>query len=89
MDLKRSIEIYQHHAIACMGDVDMAFVPEGVMEMVITLKAKGIARKAIITAHSGEFATSCLELYDLFTVLFLFNWFMSLDHQMGYCYNNI
>ena len=76
-------DVYQLHGVSNMTDVDLAFGPGGVMEMVRTLKERGIARKVGITAHSEEAAIRCLELYDFDTVLFPFNWFLHMEHQMG------
>ena len=76
-------DVYQLHGIASMEEVETAFGPGGVMEMVRTLKERGIARNVGITAHSEEAALRCIELYDFDTVLFPFNWFMNLEHQMG------
>lgn len=76
-------DVYQLHGIASMEEVERAFGPGGVMEMVRTLKERGIARNVGITAHSEEAALKCIELYDFDTVLFPFNWFMNLEHQMG------
>ena len=92
-ELKRSMEllhtdyfdVYQLHAISSMEDVETAFGPGGVMEMVRTLKEKGIAGNVGITAHDEDAALRCLELYDFDTVLFPFNWFMNMEHQMGSC----
>jgi aryl-alcohol dehydrogenase-like predicted oxidoreductase len=76
-------DVYQLHAIASMQDVETAFGPGGVMELVSTLKQRGIAANVGITAHSEEAALKCLELYDFDTVLFPFNWFMNMEHGMG------
>ena len=76
-------DVYQLHGVSNMTDVNLAFGPGGVMEMVRTLKERGIARKVGITAHDEDAAIRCLELYDFDTVLFPFNWFMNLEHQMG------
>lgn len=76
-------DVYQLHAISSMQDVETAFGPGGVMEMVSTLKQKGIAANVGITAHNEEAALKCLELYDFDTVLFPFNWFMNSAHGMG------
>ena len=76
-------DVYQMHAIASMQDVETAFGPGGVMEMVSTLKQRGIAANVGITAHNEEAALKCLELYDFDTVLFPFNWFMNMEHGMG------
>lgn len=76
-------DVYQLHAISSMQDVETAFGPGGVMELVSTLKERGIAANVGITAHSEEAALKCLELYDFDTVLFPFNWFMNMAHGMG------
>ena len=76
-------DVYQLHAISSMEDVETAFGPGGVMEMVRDLKSKGIAANVGITAHNEDAALKCLELYDFDTVLFPFNWFMNMEHQMG------
>lgn len=76
-------DVYQLHGLASMEEVETAFGPGGVMEMVSTLKQRGIAANIGITAHSEEAALKCLELYDFDTVLFPFNWFMNMEHGMG------
>jgi len=76
-------DVYQLHAIASMEDVEKAFGPGGVMELVSTLKQRGIAANVGITAHNEDAALKCLELYDFDTVLFPFNWFMNMEHGMG------
>ena len=76
-------DVYQLHGIASMDEVETAFGPGGVMEMVSTLKQRGIARNVGITAHNEDAALRCLELYDFDTVLFPFNWFMNMEHGMG------
>ena len=76
-------DVYQLHGLANMEEVEAAFGPGGVMEMVSTLKQRGIARNVGITAHNDEAALRCLELYDFDTVLFPFNWFMNMEHGMG------
>lgn len=76
-------DVYQLHAISSMEDVEKAFGPGGVMELVSTLKQRGIAANVGITAHNEDAALKCLELYDFDTVLFPINWFMNMAHGMG------
>ena len=76
-------DVYQMHGISSMEDVERAFGPGGVMELMREMKEKGIARKLGITAHSEAAALRCLELYDFDTVLFPFNWHMNMAHGMG------
>jgi len=90
-EMKRSLEmlhtdyfdVYQLHGISSMEDVDRAFGPGGVMELLREMKEKGIARKIGITAHSEAAALKALELYPFDTVLFPFNWHMYMAHGMG------
>jgi len=76
-------DVYQLHSVTTAEDVETAFGPGGVMELVSTLKQRGIALNVGITAHSEDAALKCLELYDFDTVLFPFNWFMNMAHGMG------
>ena len=76
-------DVYQLHAISSMDDVETAFGPGGVMEMVRKMKEEGVAAHVGITAHNEDAALKCLELYDFDTVLFPFNWFMHMEHSMG------
>ncbi len=76
-------DVYQLHAISSMEDVEIAFGPGGVMELMRDLKEKGIAARIGFTAHDEDAALRMLELYDFDTVLFPFNWFMNMAHRMG------
>ena len=77
------LDIYQLHGIASMEEVDIAFGPGGVMELMRDAKEKGIAARIGFTAHSEDAALRMIELYDFETVLFPFNWFMHMEHGMG------
>lgn len=76
-------DVYQMHALTSVEDVEKAFAPGGAMELLSTLKQKGIARNIGITAHSEEAAIRAIQLYDFDTVLFPINWFMNMEHGMG------
>ncbi len=76
-------DVYQLHATSSMKDVEAAFAPGGVMELMRTLKEKGVAAHIGFTAHSEEAALKMMELYDFDTVLFPFNWHMHMDCGMG------
>ncbi len=90
-DMERSLkllktdhfDVYQLHAVSSMDDVNRAFAPDGIMEMMRTLKDRGIARYVGFTAHSEDAALRMLELYPFDTVLFPCNWFMNMEHGMG------
>lgn len=76
-------DTYQLHGISTMEDIETAFGPGGVMELLVEMKEKGIARCLGITAHNQEVAIRALELYDFDSVLFPFNWHMNMAHGMG------
>ena len=76
-------DVYQLHGVSSMSDVERAFAPGGVMELMRDVKEKGIASHIGFTAHSEDAALKMLELYDFDTVLFPFNWFMHMEHSMG------
>ena len=76
-------DVYQMHALCSEEEVDIAFGPGGVMELMQEMKEKGIARKLGFTAHSEKAALKALSLYDFDTVLFPFNWHMHMAHEMG------
>lgn len=76
-------DLYQLHALSTMEDLELAFGPGGIMEMLDEMKRKGIARKLGITAHSEKVALKALEYYPFDTVLFPFNWHMNLEYGMG------
>ena len=76
-------DIYQLHAISSLQQVETAFAPGGVMELMREAKEKGIAAHIGFTAHNEDAALKMIELYDFDTVLFPFNWFMHMAHGMG------
>ncbi len=76
-------DVYQLHALSTMEDVETAFGPGGVMEVVEKAKRDGIVRRAGITAHSEAAALAALERYDFDTVLFPFNWSLVMAYGNG------
>ncbi len=76
-------DVYQMHAIDSMEQLEQAFAPGGVMELLREMKEKGIARKVGLTVHCEEAAVKALEWYDFDTVMFPVNWHMNLAHGMG------
>ncbi len=76
-------DVYQMHEICSMEDVDIAFGPGGIMELLPELKAQGLIKNIGITAHSEDAALKAISLFDFDTVLFPFNWMMHMGHGMG------
>lgn len=76
-------DVYQLHALTNEEDIDLAFGPKGVMELMIRAKEEGIVRKLGITCHNEDIALKALSLYDFDTVMFPMNWGMNLGKNFG------
>ncbi len=76
-------DTYQMHALSTMEDLETAFGPGGIMELMVRMKEKGLCRCLGFTAHSEAVAVKALSMYDFDSVLFPFNWHMNLAHGMG------
>ena len=76
-------DVYQLHAVYGKADVEAAFAPGGVMELMRDLKQRGIARNIGFSSHDEDTAIAMIERYDFDSVLFPFNWFMHMEHGMG------
>lgn len=76
-------DVYQLHALTTDEDIDQAFAPGGVMEMVREMKAAGRIRNVGFSAHSEKAALRALTLYDFDTLLFPFNWLMMMGKGFG------
>ena len=76
-------DTYQMHGLSSVEDVETAFGPGGVMELMVRMKEQGITRRLGFTAHSEEAALKAISLYPFDSVLFPFNWHMNLAHGMG------
>jgi len=76
-------DVYQMHSLSKQEDIDQAFGPGGVMEMMVKAKRDGRVRKLGLTAHSEEIALKAMALYDFDTVLFPVNWMMNMKTGMA------
>ena len=76
-------DVYQLHELSRLEELDIAFGPGGVMELMKELKEKGLVKKLGITCHTEKVALKALELFDFDTVLFPLNWHMNLKYGMG------
>lgn len=63
-------DVFQLHSLTTREDVEVAFGPGGIMELLRELKEKGAIRKLGFSAHSEYAALEALSLYDFDTVLF-------------------
>jgi aryl-alcohol dehydrogenase-like predicted oxidoreductase len=76
-------DLYQLHSITTAEDVDKAFAPDGVMEMIEKEKQRGRIRKVGFSAHSQVQALRVMSMYDFDTVMFPINWLMVMLAQWG------
>ncbi len=77
------IDVNQMHELESVEQVEAAFAKDGVMSMLVDLKAQGVIRHLGITCHSQQAALRALELYDFETVLFPTNWGLAMRNQYG------
>jgi predicted aldo/keto reductase-like oxidoreductase len=67
-------DLYQHHAVTTLKDVDTIHGPGGAMETFIEAKKEGKVRFLGFSAHSVEAALAMIDRYDFDTILFPFNY---------------
>jgi aryl-alcohol dehydrogenase-like predicted oxidoreductase len=67
-------DLYQHHAVTSLEDVDILLGPGGAMETFIEAKKEGKIRFIGFSAHSVEAAMALMNRFDFDTILFPFNY---------------
>jgi aryl-alcohol dehydrogenase-like predicted oxidoreductase len=67
-------DLYQHHAVTTLEDVEKIFSPEGAMVTFLEAKRQGLIRYIGFSAHSVEAAFAMMERFDFDTILFPFNY---------------
>lgn len=76
-------DVYQLHSLSTAEDVDKAFGPDGVMEMIEKEKQRGRIRKVGFSAHSQEQALRAMAMYDFDSIMFPTNWQMIMRDGWG------
>jgi len=66
-------DLYQHHAVTSLEDVETILGPGGAMETFIEARKEGKVRFLGFSAHSVEAALALIEGYSFDTILFPFN----------------
>lgn len=66
-------DLYQHHAVTTLKDVDTLLGSGGSMETFIEAKKEGKIKLIGFSAHSVEAAVALMEGFDFDTILFPFN----------------
>ena len=77
------LDVYQMHHMETVEDVETAFGPNGVMELMVKLKKEGVVRRIGMSVHNEEIGLMALERYPFDTVLYPFNWHMNMAHGAG------
>ncbi len=67
-------DLYQHHAVTSLADVDTILGPGGAMETFIEARKEGKIRFIGFSAHSVEAAIALMDRFDFDTILFPFNY---------------
>ncbi|MFN2336450.1 MAG: aldo/keto reductase [Bacteroidales bacterium] len=67
-------DLYQHHAVITLEDVDTLLGPGGAMETFLEAKQEGKIRLIGFSAHSEEAAMALMERFDFDTILFPFSY---------------
>lgn len=67
-------DLYQHHAVTTIEDVESILGPGGAMETFIEAKKEGKIRFLGFSAHSEEAAMALMDRFDFDTILFPFNY---------------
>ena len=67
-------DLYQHHAVTSLADVDTILGPGGAMETFIEARKEGKIRFIGFSAHSVEAAMALMDRFDFDTILFPFNY---------------
>jgi aryl-alcohol dehydrogenase-like predicted oxidoreductase len=67
-------DLYQHHAVTTMEDVDTLLGPGGSMETFLEARKEGKIRFIGFSAHSVQAALAMMDRFDFDTILFPFNY---------------
>ncbi len=67
-------DLYQHHAVTSLRDVDTIHRPGGAMETFLEARKEGKIRFLGFSAHSVEAALAMMDRFDFDTILFPFNY---------------
>ena len=67
-------DLYQHHAVTTLEDVDTILGQGGAMETFIEARKEGKIRFIGFSAHSVEAAMALMDRFDFDTILFPFNY---------------
>ncbi|MDX9724893.1 MAG: aldo/keto reductase [Bacteroidales bacterium] len=67
-------DLYQHHAVTTLADVETLLGPGGSMETFLEARKEGKIKYIGFSAHSVEAAMALMDRFDFDTILFPFNY---------------
>jgi len=76
-------DVYQIHSLSSPEDVEVAFGPGGIMDMILKYHKEGLIRKIGFSAHSEKAALEALKRYDFDSVMFPLNWLLNMEQGIG------
>jgi predicted aldo/keto reductase-like oxidoreductase len=76
-------DLYQHHAVDKVGDLERIFGPNGAMEAFVAAKKAGKVRFLGICTHSVEVALAAMEHGGLDTMMFPINYVLVAKSNFG------
>ncbi len=68
------LDLYQHHAVTTLQEVDTILGPGGAMETFVKARDAGKVRYLGFSAHSEEAALALMDGFAFDSILFPFNW---------------
>ncbi len=77
------VDLYQHHAVTTLEDVDRIMGPGGAQEAFLAARKAGKVRYLGFSAHSEEAALAMLDRFDFDTVLFPINFVLTSKRNFG------
>jgi aryl-alcohol dehydrogenase-like predicted oxidoreductase len=77
------LDLYQHHAVTTLEEVETIMGPGGAMETFVKARAKGMVRLLGFSAHTEEAALALMDRFAFDSVLFPFTWACWLKSGFG------
>jgi predicted aldo/keto reductase-like oxidoreductase len=77
------VDVYQHHAVTTLQDVEEILGPNGANEAFIAAKKAGKIRFLGFSAHSPQAALALMDRFDFDTVLFPINFVLFSQQHFG------
>lgn len=77
------VDLYQHHALTKMEELDQILGPDGAMETFVAARKAGKVRFIGFSAHSVETALAALDRFNFDTILFPINFVLFSQANFG------